>query len=94
MPVKACFLGRAINSRLSSKMASTFPAAIANEPPPLDASSEDEDSEEFRSHGLKLDVPSGAFLMTYGLNVNGIICVLMILIVFVMDKICLSLPLN
>lgn len=40
-------------------MASTFPAAIANEPPPLDASSEDEDSEEFRSHCLKLDVPSG-----------------------------------
>ncbi|ODM98805.1 Aftiphilin [Orchesella cincta] len=40
-------------------MASTFPAAIANEPPPLDVSSEDEDSEEFRSHGLKLDVPSG-----------------------------------
>ncbi len=41
-------------------MASTFPAAIANEPPPLDASSEDDDSgDEYRSHCLKLDVPSG-----------------------------------
>lgn len=41
-----------------SKMAN-FPAAISNEPPPLDNSSEDEDSEEFQSHGLRLDVPSG-----------------------------------
>lgn len=44
-------------------MASTFPAAIANEPPPLDASSEEEDSDDFRSHGLKLDVPSGKYFM-------------------------------
>lgn len=46
----------------SEIMANAFPAAIANEPPPC-ISSEDEDSEEFHGHGLKLDVPSGNFIL-------------------------------
>jgi len=49
---------------------SSFPSMISNEPPPLEMSSEEEDSEEFRTPGLKLDVASGKLTCTLNNKVD------------------------
>jgi len=48
-------------------MAANFPISISNEPPPLDADSCDDDSEEFGdlSIGLKLDISGKVNLRFY-----------------------------